>query len=125
MIYASTVDLAEAYAVGRQAALLAASRQSGFMATILRERSPVYNVRYDKEPLAEVANSERTFPAAWISQAGTDVTDDFLKYAQPLVGEDWPSVPLIGGRLRLAELKPLFATPKLPRYVPQADRAGK
>lgn len=125
MIYASTVDLEEAYAVGRQAALLAASRQSGFMATILRERSPVYNVRYDKVPLGEVANSERTFPAAWISKDGKDVTDDFLKYAQPLVGEDWPSVPLVGGRLRLAELKPLFAAQKLPRYVPQADRAGK
>ena len=123
MIYASTVDLAEAYQVGVQAALLAASRQSGYMATLLRNEPPVYSVRYDKVPLEKVANSERKFPENWITADGTDVTDEFLKYAQPLVGEDWVSVPLIGGRLRLAQLKPLFADQKLPKYIPQADRA--
>ena len=44
-----------------------------------------------------VANSERTFPAEWISKDGTDVTDDFIRYAQPLLGSDWPSVPLMTG----------------------------
>lgn len=122
MIYASTVDLEEAYKVGRQAALLAAGRQSGYMATILRNPGSVYGVRYDKVPLADVANSERKFLANWITADGKDVTDDFLRYATPLVGEDWVSVPMIGGRLRLAQLKPLFADKKLPAYVPQADR---
>ncbi|HLJ12348.1 MAG TPA: 6-phosphofructokinase, partial [Planctomycetaceae bacterium] len=122
MIYASTVDLEEAYKVGRQAALLAAAGQSGCMATILRNNSPVYGVRYDKVPLADVANSERKFPDEWITPDGTDVSNDFLKYAGPLVGEDWVSVPMIGGRLRLAQLKPIFADKKLPAYVPQADR---
>lgn len=122
MIYASTVDLDEAYQVGRKAALLAAARQSGFMATILRNAGPVYGVHYDKVPLVDVANSERKFRSDWISADGTDVTDDFLRYATPLVGEDWVSVPIVSGRLRLAQLKPLFATQKLPKYVPQADR---
>lgn len=122
MIYASTVDLEEAYKVGRQAALLAAAGESGYMATILRNDSSVYGVQYDKAPLGEVANSERKFPDNWITADGKDVTDDFLRYASPLVGEDWISVPMVGGRLRLARLKPIFATPKLPKYVPQADR---
>ncbi|MGQ0634894.1 MAG: diphosphate--fructose-6-phosphate 1-phosphotransferase [Planctomycetaceae bacterium] len=122
MVYASTIDLDEAYLVGRQAALLAAAGQSGYMATILRNPGPVYGVRYDKAALADVANSERTFPAAWITADGCDVTDDFVRYAAPLTGEDWVSVPLVGGRLRLAQLKPLFANQKLPKYVPQADR---
>jgi len=26
-----------------------------------------------------------------------DVTDDFLTYAEPLIGEDWPSIPMING----------------------------
>ena len=56
---------------------------------------------------------------------GYDVTDDFINYAAPLVGEDWISVPLIGGRLRFAQLKPIFANQKLPSYVPQADRPKK
>lgn len=122
MVYASTVDLEEAYAVGQEAATLAAAGESGYMATILRNAGPGYSVRYDKVPLPEVANSERAFPAEWITADGTDVTDEFVKYARPLVGEDWVSVPMIGGRLRLAQLRPRFADQKLPKYVPQADR---
>ena len=41
----------------------------------------------------EVANSERTFPAEWIASGGYDVTDEFLRYAKPLVGEDMITLP--------------------------------
>jgi 6-phosphofructokinase 1 len=122
MIYASTVDLDEAYRAGQKAAELAAAGEGGFMSTILREPGSIYNVRFDKVPLENVANSEREFPADWISSDGTDVTDDFVKYAQPLIGNDWPTIPLVGGRIRLAQLKPIFADQKLPKYSPQADR---
>jgi 6-phosphofructokinase 1 len=122
MIYASTIDLDEAYRVGQKAVVLAASGERGFMATILREPGPVYNVRFDKVPLEHVANSERAFPPEWINKAGTDVTDDFIRYAQPLVGNDWPSVPLVGGRVRMTRFEPIFAVQKLPKYVPQGDR---
>ena len=100
MAYASTVDLDEAYRVGQKAVELAAAGQSGYMATILREPGSVYRVRYDKVPLAEVANSERTFPAAWIAPSGSDVTDDFVRYAMPLVGEESVTLPTVGGRPR-------------------------
>jgi len=122
MAYASGVDLDEAYRVGQKAALLAADGQSGQMATILRGEGPVYNVRYDKVPLAEVANSERTFPTHWISEDGTDVTDDFVNYARPLIGDDWVSIPLVDGRIRLAQFAPIFVDQKLSSYIPQADR---
>jgi len=122
MITASTVDLEEAYAVGQRAALLAAAGESGYMATILRNPGPVYSVRYDKVPLSEVANSERTFPVDWITPNGMDVTDEFVSYAKPLIGNDWISVPTVDGRVRLAQLKPLFADQKLPKYVPQEER---
>jgi len=122
MIYASTVDLDEAFRAGQKAAELAANGSSGYMATILRAPGPIYNVRYDQVSLAEVANSERAFPSGWISADGTDVTDDFVRYARPLIGDDWPSIPLIDGRVRLARLKPVFADQKLPKYIPQADR---
>ena len=106
--YASTVDLAEAYAVGQKAALLAAEGASGYMATILRQPGPIYHVRYDKVPLELVANSEREFPEQWISADRADVTDDFVAYARPLIGEDWPSVPLINGLQRFARLQPIL-----------------
>jgi 6-phosphofructokinase 1 len=125
MVCASTVDLEEAYYVGQKAALLAAAGEHGYMATILRTDRDNYQVKYDKAPLAEVAEKDRKFPDHWITPCGTDVTDDFLKYARPLIGDDWVTVPIVGGRLRFARLKPLFADRKLPKYVPQADREKK
>ena len=124
IIYASTVDLEEAYKVGQKAVQIAVEEGSGYMATILRDPGPIYHVRYDKVPLEVVANSERAFPEAWIAPSRTDVTDDFVRYARPLIGDDWPSVPLAGGLQRFARLKPIFAEKKLPPYVPQAYRAG-
>ncbi len=119
---ASTVDLDEAYAVGRKAAELAAAGESGYMATILREPGALYSVRYDRVPLELVANSERAFPKAWIAPSRVDVTDEFLAYARPLIGEHWPSIPLVNGLQRFARLAPIYAEKKLPAYKPQAYR---
>jgi 6-phosphofructokinase 1 len=122
MIYASTVDLEEAYRVGQKAAQIAAEEGSGYMATILRQPGPIYNVRYDKVPLQLVANSERSFPTAWIAENRLDVTPAFEAYARPLIGDSWPSIPLVNGRQRFARLEPIFAEQKLAAYVPQAAR---
>jgi 6-phosphofructokinase 1 len=122
MAYASSIDLEEAYKSGQKAALLAAAGESGFMSTILRNPGPIYSVSYDRVLLTEVAGSERAFPKQWIAPGGYDVTDDFIKYARPLVGEDMISLPLIDGRQRLTRFEPIFAIQKLASYVPQADR---
>jgi 6-phosphofructokinase len=121
-IYASAVDIEEAYKVGQKAAFIAAEEGSGYMATILREPGHIYRVRYDKVELGLVANSERSFPEEWIAPSRTDVTDDFVRYARPLIGEDWPSVPLVGGLQRFTRFAPIFAEQKLPKYVPEAYR---
>ncbi len=120
MVYASTVDLDEAYKVGQKAVDIALNDGNGWMATILREPGIIYNVRYDKVPLEKVALSERFFPKKWLAPGGIDVTDDFVRYARPLIGDDWVSVPLIGGIQRFARLLPLFAKKRLPAYVPEA-----
>jgi 6-phosphofructokinase 1 len=122
MAYASTVDLEEAYCAGQKAAELAAAGETGNMATILRNEGPVYSVRYDKVPLSEVANSERHFPKAWIAESGCDVTDDFIRYAKPLVGEAMVSLPMIDGRQRMTRFEKIYAEQKLQKYVPQGDR---
>jgi 6-phosphofructokinase len=122
MIYASTVDLDEAYKLGQKAATIAVEDGTGFMSTILREPGEIYNVRYDKVPLEQVANSERSFPQKWIAPSRIDVTDDFVRYARPLIGDHWPALPLVDGRQRFARLQKIFASPKLPSYVPQTYR---
>ena len=122
MIYASTVDLEEAYRVGQKATQIAAQEGSGYMSTILRQPGLLYDVRYDKVPLELVANSERSFPERWIAPNRLDVTDDFVRYAQPLIGESWPTIPLVGGRQRMARLQLNLAEKVLSAYEPQAWR---
>ena len=122
---ASSVDLEEAYKVGEKAVLLAQAGVSGNgrMSTILRLPGPIYGVEYSDVALEDVANSERTFPESWISADRTDVTDEFVRYARPLIGEDWVSVPLVDGRPRFTRFKPIFATKKCKVYEPVSHRA--
>lgn len=122
VIYASTVDLQESYLVGLKCAQIAREDGNGWMGTILREPGDIYTVRFDKAPLEKVANSERFFPEKWIAPCRHDVTDDFLKYATPLIGSDWPSIPLVGGLQRFTRFEPIFAEKKLPAYVPVGYR---
>jgi 6-phosphofructokinase 1 len=123
MIYASTVDLEEAHRVGQKAVQIAVESGSGFMATILRDPGPIYSVRYDKVPLALVANSERSLPEDWIAESRLDVTSAFTAYARPLIGDSWPAIPLVDGRQRFARLERIMAEQRLPAYVPEAMRS--
>lgn len=122
MAYASTVDLDEAYRAGQKAVELVGGGTNGMMSTILRSDDSVYQVRYDAVPLDKVALSERTFPANWISESGFDVTDEFLAYVRPLIGEEMLTLPMVDGRQRMTRFQPIFAAQKLAAYVPQADR---
>ncbi|NUN02814.1 MAG: diphosphate--fructose-6-phosphate 1-phosphotransferase, partial [Bryobacteraceae bacterium] len=122
MIYASTVDLDEAYKIGQNAVVIAMEHGSGYMSTLLRRPGIIYGVDYDKVPLEQVANSERQFPKQWIAPNRIDVTDDFVRYARPLVGEDWVSVPVVNGVQRYARIQKIFAGKKLPEYIPQGHR---
>lgn len=118
--FASTVDLDEAYMLGKKAAMIALEEGSGFMSTILRKTGSGYTVYYDKVPLKLVANSERSFPREWLTVDKTDVTDDFIKYATPLIGEEWVKIPLEKGIMRFTRFKPIFAHKKLKEYTPAA-----
>jgi len=122
IVYASNVDLEEAYKVGEKAVSIAAEGESGYMATILRKEGSNYEVYYDKVPLEKVANSERSFPENWISDSRIDVTDDFIDYAKPLIGTDWANIPIENGIMRFARFKPIFAEKKLTKYTPEAYR---
>ncbi len=117
IIFASNVDLNEAYNLGRKAVEIAIKEGSGYMATLLRLPGDIYNVYYDKVPLGKMANSEKHFPPSWIAENKLDVTDDYIKYARPLIGDSWVSVPMVDGIMRLAKFKPIFAEKKLEDYV--------
>jgi len=120
MIYASSVDLEEAYMVGKKAVEIALTGENGWMATMLRLPGTGYRLIYDKVKLHEVALSERRFPEKWIAANRHDVTDEFIEYAFPLTGDEWVQVPLVGGIQRFTRFKEVFAEKKLAKYIPEA-----
>jgi 6-phosphofructokinase 1 len=121
-IHASPVDLQEAYEVGRKAVRIALEDGTGWMATILRAPGREYKAVYDKVRLEVVANSERFLPKEWLAPGGTDVTDEFVEYARPLIQGGWPEIELEGGLQRFARLDVQWIDKKLPAYVPQNFR---
>jgi ATP-dependent phosphofructokinase / diphosphate-dependent phosphofructokinase len=123
-VHASTVDIAEAREVARHAVTVALRDGTGWMATILRMPGATYKVRYDKVHLETVANSSRFMPPAWITKDGLDVTDDFIRYAAPLIGEGDPVIPRVNGLQRFARLDIRFVPRKCPDYIPVRFRAA-
>jgi 6-phosphofructokinase 1 len=112
--YVSETDLKEAYQVGEYAVKLALAGEEGFMATIIRKPGSPYRVRYDKVPLNTVANSEREFPKRWIAPNKVDVTDDFVNWALPLIGNELP---------RFTGFREILASRKCREYVPWVYRS--
>jgi len=118
-IFASAVDIDEAYTVGQKAVEIGVKEGTGWMATLLRKKDvDGYEIYYDKVPLEKVAGSARTLPSHWITEDELDVTDDFIKYAQPLIGKEWLKKKKKNGLQRFARLDIHFIDKKLPKYIP-------
>lgn len=122
--HVSGVDREEAYAVGRHAVEVAVREGTGWMATIVRAPGAAYRALYDKAPLDRIANSFRPLPGAWISKDGLDVTDDFIRYAQPLVGGGEGDFGRTGPWPRFARLSVNFVDRRLAPYVPERCRGA-
>ena len=89
--YVSTTDRAEAELVGRAAVQLAADGVSGVMVTL--ERSSLaeeYRVTTGTVTLEVVANQQKRVPDQFIAADGAGMTDAFVAYATPLIGEPLP-----------------------------------
>ena len=81
------LDRKEAYECGCQAVQLAAEGSSGVMVTIARKSNAPYRVDYETAPLSEVAERSKPMPREFINKEGNFVTEEFLEYIRPLVGE--------------------------------------
>lgn len=121
-VLASNVDHEEAFLVARHAVEIAVKDGTGWMSTIQRKPGKIYKAYYDKVELSKVANYERIMPQEWITENRCDVTDEFVKYAQPLIGDDWINVPLERGIQRFACFKKVFAEKRCKEYLPMLYR---
>jgi len=86
----SSVDRQEAYEVGRAAVRAALGGESDKMVTLVREQGPEYRCTMGLADLELVANAEHLMPTEYLNEEGNGVTDAFLEYARPLIGEPLP-----------------------------------
>lgn len=85
---ASKVDQAEAMAAGRAAvkAALKGELKKGTIA-IVRKAGKKYQVAFAPVPVQNAAKYTRSVPKEYIAKNGHDVTQAFIDYAKPIVGE--------------------------------------
>ena len=84
----SRTDAEEAFLAG--AAAVRAALESGVTKGtigILREEGRAYRVAYAARPIADAAKETRSLPREFIAKNGHDVTQAFIDYARPLVGD--------------------------------------
>lgn len=80
-------DIDEAYMCGQQAVALAAEGTSGVMVTLVRSSNAPYECITGTAPLSEVAIEAKPMPDEYINAEGNFVTDAFMDYIRPLIGE--------------------------------------
>ncbi|MDP3562556.1 MAG: 6-phosphofructokinase [Legionellaceae bacterium] len=101
---ASSVDVEQAYALGKAAVELALSGHNAVMPIIVREEDSPYRWSISHVPLADVANQEKKMPESFISSDGMGITDACRRYLAPLIqGEAYP--PYIDGLPDYVRLK--------------------
>jgi 6-phosphofructokinase 1 len=87
----SDVDAREAREVGEKAVQYAfRTGAEACDGSVAIRRTGFYSVDYVLQPLQAVAGRTRTMDDAFISTAGTDVTDAFRMYLRPLLGSGMP-----------------------------------
>jgi 6-phosphofructokinase 1 len=88
---ASEVDFKEAVKVGEKGVEYALAGKTDVMVAIKRAQNNPYIARYEEAPLDDVANFERAVPKEWITEDGTDVSQEMMEYLLPLIqGEHTP-----------------------------------
>jgi 6-phosphofructokinase 1 len=106
---ASKVDVEEAFSAGQFAVKSAVAGETDKMVIFERDYSkPEYCCRNVLMPLELAANTEKKVPAEWIVEDGRGISEEFVKYALPLIQGD-AKAPLEDGLPRFARLKKIYA----------------
>ena len=94
--FVSKVDVMEAYQAGAAAVKAADEGDSGKMVIFTRFSNEPYYSGTKVEDVHRIANDERLVPREWISECGTNVTDEFIRYVLPLIQGDLPPIMVNG-----------------------------
>ena len=81
----SAADQQEAVAAGQFGVRCALKGETGKMVSYVRDSNVPYRMRLGLEDVNLICNKEKTVPLEWISEDGSDITQDFITYALPLI----------------------------------------
>lgn len=107
---ASKNDVEEAFNAGAFAVKMACEGETDKMVIFRRDadENGGYVCTNVLMPLELAANTEKKVPDEWITNDGTYISDEFVKYALPLIQGD-AKAPLENGFPRFARLKKVYA----------------
>ncbi|MBQ9513533.1 MAG: 6-phosphofructokinase [Clostridia bacterium] len=108
---ASGTDIEETFRAGREAVKAAVNGETDKMVCYERKAGDKYEIEYKLLPLELAANTEKQVPKEWIINDGTGISDEFIKYALPLIQGDCGMVKE-DGLPRFAKLKKVLVPKK-------------
>ena len=82
---ASLTDINEAFQVGCAAVDAAEAGKTAMMITLDRNGDDPYQCGTSAHDIHDIANVERKVPDEWITEDGSNISDEFVKYARPLI----------------------------------------
>ena len=106
---ASKTDIEETFEAGKQAVRAAVNGETDKMVCYARKEGDKYECEYKLLPLELAANTEKTVPLEWITNNGTGISDEFVKYALPLIQGETDMVKE-DGLPRFAKLKKVLVS---------------
>lgn len=98
---ASLCDVNEAFDAGYAGVGYGCDGLTGVVPGFKRVSDKPYNIEIIPYDVRQIANVEKKIPAKMISSDGFGVTDEFLRYAMPLI-EGEPQIKYIDGQLQFA-----------------------
>lgn len=81
----SKTDQQEAVMAGRYGVNAILKGETGKMIAFARESNSTYQLSCCLEDVNQICNQTKSVPTSWIAHSGTDVTEEFLNYARPLI----------------------------------------
>lgn len=81
----SKTDLDEADHSGAFAVNAALNGATGKMISFVRTNTSPYELSFSTADVNIICNQEKAVPLSWITKDGSDVTDEFIRYAAPLI----------------------------------------
>ena len=83
----SDTDRQEAIAAGIFGVQAALQGETGKMVSFQRHDTPdgVYQMKCVLKDVNEICNQEKKIPLSWITEDGANITEDFIRYARPLI----------------------------------------